>query len=341
MKPLIVGIDPGSTSAVAAVDLNGEIQLLESGKNFPPRKIIQRTVKVGKPVVVTSDKGKTPSKVEKIANSVGARLYEPETDLSTERKKELGKGANSHELDAVASAVNAHRQLQRDIQKIRKYDDRMEKPLEEIARKIFKDRPLEENDEEDTEHEQTVPNGEKTEKPGKNDGKQRIQRMQRKIENLEKQVEDLKTEKEDKEDRVRKLENRLEKIKEEERKEVVENREIKKREAIIRDKEAEIEELRRELEKAAIRERQYREALENIRLNNFSVVPVLEEEEERPPEKAVARDRTLIEKLQKQGVEIHHVEEVEGVELRDYMVVEELPDSTDFESVIEEYQNDR
>jgi len=89
-KPLIVGVDPGSTSAVAAVDLECEIELLESGKNFPPREIIQRIIKVGKPVVLASDKGKTPSKVSKISSSLGAKLFEPEEDLSQKKEERTG-----------------------------------------------------------------------------------------------------------------------------------------------------------------------------------------------------------------------------------------------------------
>ncbi|MFB6100393.1 MAG: DUF460 domain-containing protein [Candidatus Nanohalobium sp.] len=336
MKPLIVGVDPGSTSAVAAVDLDGEIELLESGKNFPPRDIIQRIIKVGKPVVVASDKGKTPSKVEKIANSVGARLFEPESDLSSERKKELGKGANSHELDAVASAVNARRQLQRDIRKIRKYNEQLDKPVNEIAERILKDEPV--RSQEDTEEGDGKQESVETEDSGVDAERKRLEK---KIDNLEQHVQELKSELGQKNSRIESLEDKIEEINEADREEVLKEREVKKREATIRDKNREIEDLESKILDAAVREQQYRKALRRIFEEDHDIVPLVDDSVERVPEKAVTKDHEVVEKLQKRGAEIHHVEDVEGVELRDFVVVDELPDSTDFESIIKEYQDSR
>jgi predicted RNase H-like nuclease (RuvC/YqgF family) len=337
MKPLIVGVDPGSTSAVAAVDLDGEIELLESGKNFPPREIIQRIIKVGKPVVVAADKGKTPSKVEKIASSVGAKLFEPEEDLSSERKRDLGKGANSHELDAVASAVYARKQLQRDIRKIEKYDDELDQSREVIAEKIFNDEPIRGEKEEESE-EDPVEEAESSEDPEVDPEKKRLEK---KVGNLEEQVQKLRSELGEKNSTIDSMEEKIQELKEEEREEVVENREVKKREAIIRDKNDEIEKLEEELEKFRIREMQYRKALEKIFEEEHSPVPLVDEHVERVPEEAVTSDSEVLEKLEKRGAEIHHVEDVEGVELNDFVVVDELPDKTDFESVIKEYRRKR
>ncbi len=117
-KPLIVGVDPGNTSAVAALNLEGELELLESRREFPSREIILELINEGKPVVVACDTGKMPSTVEKIASSLGAEKFKPEEDLEARRKKELGQGENSHEVDAVASAVYAYNNLSRRIEKI-------------------------------------------------------------------------------------------------------------------------------------------------------------------------------------------------------------------------------
>lgn len=334
MKPLIVGVDPGSTSAVATVDLEGEVELLESGKNFPPREIIQRIVKVGKPVVVASDKGKTPSKVEKISSSVGAKLFEPEEDLPSERKKELGKGANSHELDAVASAVNAQKKLHKDIRKIEKYDEELEVPREKIAERIFNDRPVREEEEETSEESLEESYEESIEKDS------RKKRLERKIENLEDQVHRLKSELGQRDRRVVKLEEKIDKLRKEDRREVVKEREVQKREARIQDKEERIDDLEDEILKAGIRERQYRKALRKILEEDHKVVRIVDEPD-RVPDEAVSRDSQVVDKLEKRGAEIHHVEDVEGVELRDFIVVDELPDKTDFRSVIKEYKDDR
>lgn len=136
-EALIVGVDPGNTSAVAAVNLNGEIKLLESDRELPPRDIIKLLIQEGKPVVVACDTGKMPSTVEKVASSLGARKFIPEEDLDKERKKELGEGSNSHEKDAVASAMHAYKSLHRNIQKIKKMTEESEEDMNEIAERYF------------------------------------------------------------------------------------------------------------------------------------------------------------------------------------------------------------
>ncbi len=136
-EALIVGIDPGSTSAVAAVNLDGELKLLKSEKEFPPEDIIRQLIEVGTPVVVATDREKMPSTVEKIASSLGATRFQPEEDLDAERKKELGKGDNSHESDAVASAIYAFNNLKRQIDKIDSYSREREEGRLEVAREYF------------------------------------------------------------------------------------------------------------------------------------------------------------------------------------------------------------
>ena len=337
MKPIIVGVDPGSTSAVAAVDLKGEIQLLESGKNFPPREIIQRIIKVGKPVVVASDKGKTPSKVDDIASSVGAKLFEPENDLSSEKKKELGKGANSHELDAVASAVHAKKQLHRDIRKIEKYDSEKELDRVEVAEKIFNDRQLKEETEKPVEE----TNRASSIAESSEDKDREKKRLNRKIQNLEAQIRELKSELGEKESRIDELEDALERRDQEDRKEVVKDEEVKKREAVIRDKNRRIEELESEIEKHSLREIQYRKALEKIKKEDYKVVPIVDDDLAEIPEEALTRDNKVKEELKNRGVNIHLVEDVEAIELGRYAAVKEMPENHDFESIIQEYKEKR
>lgn len=136
-EPLIVGIDPGNTSAVAAINLDGELELLESQREFPRSEIIQRIIENGKPVIVASDTGKMPSNVEKVASSLGAKKFTPEEDLERRRKEELGRGENSHEKDAVASAMHAYKNLQREIRKIKEFSRENEEDLGNVADSYF------------------------------------------------------------------------------------------------------------------------------------------------------------------------------------------------------------
>ncbi len=120
-RPLIVGIDPGNTSGIAAIDFDGETVLVESRIEFPSSEIIKKLIEEGRPVVVSCDKSRMPSSVDKIATSLGAEKFVPEEDLSRQRKRELSsEGENSHEKDAYASAVHAYKNLRKQVRKINK-----------------------------------------------------------------------------------------------------------------------------------------------------------------------------------------------------------------------------
>lgn len=138
-RALIVGIDPGNTCGVAAVDLEKNMVLLESVRELSDSEAIEMIIQEGKAVVVTSDKSKMPSKAEKISSSLGATRFEPEQDLSRNRKQRLGVGENSHEIDASASAINAYNQMSRRIEKIRERSGRREIERHEVAKEFFPD----------------------------------------------------------------------------------------------------------------------------------------------------------------------------------------------------------
>lgn len=338
-KALIVGIDPGSTSAVAAIDLDGEIQLLESGKNFPPSEIIERIVKVGRPVVVASDKGKTPSTVEDIRTSLGAQLFEPQQDLDSERKRELGKGANSHEKDAVASAVHAYNNLNREIRKIEKYREKLEIGRPQIAKRYFSDRPLEPQEDEEQDPGEEKETTEDDIRHGKKDKEK--ERLRRKVKNLEEQVGALKSELGEEKKGKKRLRRKYEDLKEDKRDEIVKDQEISKREGIINEKNREIQELEEKLENAEIREKQYRKAISRLK-NGAEIIPIIDTRTEEVPDKAVTRSDEIKERLGKRGFNIHKVEEIEGVELKDHHIADDFPDTAEnYEEIIEEYRESR
>lgn len=137
-EPLIVGVDPGNTSAIAALNFEGELKLLESRLEFPPEEIIQRIIEHGKPIVVSCDKERMPSTVEKIASSLGAEKFEPENDLSRKRKREIGgRGDNSHEKDAYASAMHAFKNMRKQVRKINRKSDQKGVEKHELAREYL------------------------------------------------------------------------------------------------------------------------------------------------------------------------------------------------------------
>lgn len=334
---MIIGVDPGSTSAVAGINLEGELQLLESGKNFPPHEIIEEIVEAGKPVVVTSDKAKMPSKVDKIASSMGAETYVPDEDLDQEKKSELGRGDNSHEKDAVASAVNAYNNMQREIRKIEKYSEKLEEDRAVIADRYFSDKSLRPEEDEDKQEEEAI---EVTESQPDESRDPEKERMEAKIENLEEQVSELKSEIGEMEAENDRLRGKLEKVKEKARQEVLKEQEITKREALIKEKDEKIDELEEDLEKTEIREEQYRKAMEKL-AEGGELIEIVTHRTEEVPDKSLTRSEELQEKLEARGFNIRHVEEVEAIEMERYAVVDDFPKAKNFRKVIDEYRESR
>jgi len=112
---LIVGIDPGTTTAVAALDLDGNLMHLESSRQLNMSGVIEALYRVGKPLVVASDVQEMPYTVEKIRRSFSAVSYTPRQDTSVEAKLALTAGfpyANVHERDALSAALDACHQYQ-------------------------------------------------------------------------------------------------------------------------------------------------------------------------------------------------------------------------------------
>lgn len=139
-EALIVGVDPGSTSAVAALNLDKDLVLLESDREFPADEIILKLIQKGHTVLVGCDTEKMPSLAEEIASSLGARKFSPEEDISRDRKRSMGSnGDNSHEKDAIAAAVHAYNQHQRRIRKINNEAGGNKGKRRELAKKRFRD----------------------------------------------------------------------------------------------------------------------------------------------------------------------------------------------------------
>ncbi|MCK4714789.1 MAG: DUF460 domain-containing protein [Candidatus Aenigmarchaeota archaeon] len=113
--PIIVGMDPGTTTALAVLDTGGRLLLLKSRKNMTKADVYMHVGALGKPVIVAGDRNPPPSAVEKLASVFSARLVIPEENLSKRDKHSLArdvlesgaKKPNQHERDALASALFA------------------------------------------------------------------------------------------------------------------------------------------------------------------------------------------------------------------------------------------
>jgi uncharacterized protein len=109
---LIVGIDPGTTTAVAAVDLDGNLVHLSSGRERSMADVVEALCQAGNPLVVASDVSEMPFSVERVRRAFSAVPYTPREDRTGEEKLAITQGfsyANLHERDALSAALDAWR----------------------------------------------------------------------------------------------------------------------------------------------------------------------------------------------------------------------------------------
>jgi len=126
-RPLIVGIDPGTTTGIAVFDFEGNLVLLKSGKNLSKADIATVISGVGNPIIVSSDIRPLPRAAEKVATSFSAMLIEPGETFTRKEKHETAKEfmklhghvwKNRHERDALVSGIYAYKQVRQLVDRI-------------------------------------------------------------------------------------------------------------------------------------------------------------------------------------------------------------------------------
>src|SRR3989338_5333635 len=123
-KLLIVGIDPGTTTAYAVLDLSGNVISIKSARNLGINALLAEVMQLGKIVVIGTDKAKIPSLVEDFSAKTGARIIYPKDDLKVEEKKGMVKEfktENEHQDDALASSLFAFKQIKGILERIDSY----------------------------------------------------------------------------------------------------------------------------------------------------------------------------------------------------------------------------
>lgn len=150
-KQLIVGIDPGTTTAYFLIDIKTlDIIAYGSKKEFSLSSLIKKIIDYGKPLIVSCDKKKIPEFVKRFGIKTGARLIWPNSDLTTNEKRDLfktflknkisTKDLNSHEFDASVSAGFGIKVIYPLLRKIIKFvnENKCEDKFYEIAELVIK-----------------------------------------------------------------------------------------------------------------------------------------------------------------------------------------------------------
>ena len=258
---VIVGIDPGTTTAVAVVGLDGTVLDVVSTRTADTASVIEWIVERGRPLLIAADVTPMPETVEKIRRSFDAAGWEPDRDLPVDVKKHRTREEgydNDHERDAIAAALgafDAHEdQFERVAAKVPPRQDlapvlRRVIVDEEPVQAVLEDLQDEEDEEdEETEHVERELTAEE----------RRIRQLEAQVERLQDHVENLEETIQQKDDRIDEYEQKLDEARSEQRRKARKNREVTRLER-------ETDRLERELEAERERNEELEDKLERLK----------------------------------------------------------------------------
>ena len=241
---VLVGIDPGTTTAVAIVGLDGGVLDVLSTRTADTAAVIEWIIERGRPILVAADVTPMPETVEKIRRSFDAAPWVPDRDLPVDVKKHRTRETgwdNDHERDAIAAALGAYDshadQFERIAAKVPPRQDlgtvvervvADEESVEAVLTDLTEDAGA---DTEESEHVEHEPSPEQ----------RRISQLEGQVEQLQEYVERLEGQLDERETEVEEYEQQLSEARREERREARERREVNRLER-------ENERLERELE---------------------------------------------------------------------------------------------
>jgi predicted RNase H-like nuclease (RuvC/YqgF family) len=226
---VLVGVDPGTTTAVAVVGVDGEVLDVLSTRTADTAAVIEWIIERGRPILVAADVTPMPKTVEKIRRSFDAAAWVPDRDLPVDVKKhrtrEVGYD-NDHERDAIAAALggyDAHAdQFERIAAKVPPRQDlgavieRVVADGESVEAVLADLTEDESTDTEESDHVEHEPSPEQ----------QRISQLEGQVEQLQEHVNRLETALDEKEAKVEEYEQQLSETRRKERREARERREV-------------------------------------------------------------------------------------------------------------------
>ncbi|MEF8893338.1 DUF460 domain-containing protein [Halodesulfurarchaeum sp.] len=228
---VFVGIDPGTTTAVGIVDLDGSPLETWHSRTADMATVIKWIIERGRPILVAADVTPMPETVEKIRRSFDAAAWTPARDLPVDEKLHRTRNAstaNDHERDALGAALFAHDEyadtIQRVVEKLPPDVDREAVVGEVIAEETTVEAVLRERAESTAES--SSESG--AEPPEPSPEQVRIRDLETQVERLQSHVEDLKVRLDEKDSTIEDLQNRLSSAKREERTEARSRREVSK-----------------------------------------------------------------------------------------------------------------
>jgi predicted RNase H-like nuclease (RuvC/YqgF family) len=224
---VIVGIDPGTTTAAAVVGLDGTVHALYSSRTADTADVTEWIIEQGRPIIVAADVEPMPETVEKFRRSFDAAGWRPTTDLPVDEKLHRTREAsydNDHERDALAAALYAYDDHEDQFDRIgAKVPPRLDREaviagvvaggasVEAVVAELSEDDGAEGGGGEGDEDEADPTEPERTEE------EETIRRLRDRVERLESHTESLEADLAERDERIEELEGELEEAKREER----------------------------------------------------------------------------------------------------------------------------
>ncbi|AFK17890.1 DUF460 domain-containing protein [Haloferax mediterranei ATCC 33500] len=229
---VIVGIDPGTTTAVAVVGFDGRVLDVHSTRTADTAAVIEWIIERGRPSLVAADVQPMPETVEKFRRSFDAAGWAPPSDIPVDEKLHRTRDIdyeNDHERDALAAALFAfddhEDQFERISRKVPADVDREEVIARVLVREESVEAVLREmnDDGDDTSDE---PDETAHEEPELTPEEREIRDLKSRVNRLESHVEDLSETIEEKDEIIDEYKDELSEARREERREARERREI-------------------------------------------------------------------------------------------------------------------
>jgi hypothetical protein len=226
---VIVGIDPGTTTAAAVVGLDGSALDVFSTRTEDTAGVIEWLIERGRPLLVAADVTPIPETVEKFRRSFDAAGWTPPKDLPVDEKLHRTRDVdydNDHERDALAAALFAfddhEDQFDRISRKVPPNVDRgtvisrvlgNEESVESVLRDLTQDDQEPEEEHEHTERELT-------------EEEKELRRLRDRAQRLESLVDDLESTVEEQAETIEEYREELSEARRQERREARERQEV-------------------------------------------------------------------------------------------------------------------
>ncbi|AZQ15626.1 DUF460 domain-containing protein [Halorubrum sp. PV6] len=223
---VIVGIDPGTTTAAAVVGLDGTVHALYSSRTSDTADVTEWIVEQGRPIIVAADVEPMPETVEKFRRSFDAAGWKPTTDLPVDEKLHRTREANydnDHERDALAAALYAYDdhedQFERIAAKTPPRLDREAVIAGVVAGGSSVEAVIESLNDDDGDGGDGGGSDDETDptEPERTEEEETIRRLRERVDRLESHAESLEDDLDERDERIAELEGELEEAKREER----------------------------------------------------------------------------------------------------------------------------